>query len=53
MARQPWRLLRPLLLLLALAGSAGCGAPSEDAQNARELLVVYSGDFRGFYEPCG
>jgi hypothetical protein len=52
-SRTARRLLPPIVLLLALWGCAGCGSPSEESHNERELLLVYSGDFRGFYEPCG
>lgn len=37
-----------LLVALALVG-LGCSAPPDDT----ELLLVYSGDCKGYIEPCG
>jgi len=45
--------LRSLLLGAGLLALAGCNPSSENAPVQDELLLVYSGDFRGFYEPCG
>ena len=32
---------------------SGCGSSSETAEITDELLWVDSGDFRGYFEPCG
>ena len=32
---------------------SGCGSTSETTEITDELLLVYSGDFRGYFEPCG
>jgi hypothetical protein len=45
--------IRALLLILGLALVSGCGEPADRQQTSSELLLVYSGDFRGFFEPCG
>jgi len=45
--------VQALLLVAGLSLLGGCGEPSDRAQTSGEFLLVYSGDFRGFFEPCG
>ena len=45
--RPPWGLALTLVLLVLVG--VGCSAKPDDA----ELLLVYSGDCKGYIEPCG
>ncbi len=49
--QQVWRCLALGLGLVVLL--AGCQSTPDTAPRSDEFLLVYSGDFRGYFEPCG
>jgi len=46
-----WRRLALGLGLVVLL--MGCKSTADKPPFSEEFLLVYSGDFRGFFEPCG
>jgi len=50
-AQQIWRGLALTLGLVVLL--AGCKSTPDTVARSDEFLLVYSGDFRGYFEPCG